>query len=247
MRKISTLPWVAITVLALLSPCRAVWAGLFDGPIDFSIGPYRGQQFSYFESYNYFGVSNEAAYPYWSNRTWPYFWESPYTWGNGSRYPSLIPGRRPGFYNPINPAYLTPPRAPGYTREMAQNVKLPPMDQENGLAAILDVKMPCFGELWVDDFPTEQLGTDRLFRSPPLEKGSEYIYVVKARWLDGEGKPVEQTQQVRVHSGERILVVFPKPVPSLRPAPSPVKPQSYSPSPKMDRPPAPQVGERKDG
>ena len=220
MRKIRTLSGMTIAMLALLSSNGSVWAGLFDGPVDFSIGPYRGQQRSYFESYNYFGVSNDSAYPYWSNGTWPYFWESPYTWGSGSRYPSLL-GGRPGFYNPINPAYLTPPRAPGYTRESAQNVKLPPMNLENGLAAVIDVKMPCFGELWVDDFQTEQLGTDRLFRTPPLEKGSEYIYVVKARWLDGQGKLIEQSQPVRVHSGERILVVFPKPAPPLAPASEP--------------------------
>jgi uncharacterized protein (TIGR03000 family) len=218
MRKIRTLLRGTIATLGLLFSSEAIRAGLFDTPPDFSIGPYRGQVRSYFESYNYFGVSDDSAYPYWSNGTWPYFWESPYTWGSGSRYPSLL-GRRPGLYNPINPAYMTPPLAPGYTKEMAQNVKLPPMNLENGLAAVIDVKMPCFGELWVDDSPTEQLGTDRLFRSPPLQKGCEYIYVVKARWLDGQGKPVEQTQPVRVHSGERILVVFPKPTPPPPPAP----------------------------
>jgi uncharacterized protein (TIGR03000 family) len=218
MRKKPTLPQVTLATLTLLSACGAASAGLFDQPRDFSIGPYRGTQFSYFESYNYYGVSNESAYPYWSNNIWPYFWVSPYMQGSGSYYPSIF-GRRPGFYNPINPAYLTPPRAPGYTKESAQNVKLPPMDQENGLAALIDVKMPCFGELWVDDFPTEQLGTDRLFRSPPLAKGSEYIYIVKARWLDSEGKTIEQTQPVRVHCGERVLVVFPKPVPPAASSP----------------------------
>src|SRR5579875_4099646 len=128
MRLLQTLPRVTIAALALLSSSGAAWAGLFDRPIDFTIGPYRGQQRSYFESYNYFGVSSDTAYPYWSWGTWPYFWESPYTWGTGSRYPSLLPGRRPGYYNPINPAYLTPPRAPGYTKASAQDVKLPPMN-----------------------------------------------------------------------------------------------------------------------
>lgn len=222
MRKIATLSRAMVVALTLLSPCGIATAGLFDRPRDFTLGPVRTQQFSYFESYNYFGVSNEAAYPYWSNRYLGSFWTSPYTWGTGSRYPSII-GRQPGFYNPINPAYLIPPRAPGYTKEMADNVKLPPMDKENGLAAVIDVKMPCFGELWVDDFPTQQLGTDRLFRSPPLIKGSEYIYVVKARWLDGNGKQVEQSQPVRVHCGERIQVVFPKPAAPPAP-PSELKP-----------------------
>jgi uncharacterized protein (TIGR03000 family) len=205
--------------LGLLFSCGAASAGIFGGPIDYSVGPYRGgQQWSYFESYHYNGVSNVDAYPYWANSISPDYWQSPYTWGSGSRYPSL-PWGRGGYYNPINPAYLTPPRAPGYTKEMARDVVLPRMDQEPGLAAIIDIKMPYFGELWVDGFATEQLGTDRLFRSPPLAKGSEYIYDVKARWIDNEGKPIEQTQQVRVHSGERVLVVFPKLAAPLPPSP----------------------------
>jgi uncharacterized protein (TIGR03000 family) len=213
MRKIRISPLATLTAPALLLFSSAASAGLFSGPWDFSLGPYRGgEPWSYFEAYNYFGVSSTAAYPYWANGIFPYYWESPYTWGSGSRYPSLFGyPRRPGFYNPINPAYLTPPRAPGYTKESARNVVLPPMSQVTGLAALIDVKMPCFGELWVDGVPMEQLGTDRLFRSPPLEKGYEFVYTVKARWLDSEGRPVQQTQEVRVRSGQRVLLIFPKP------------------------------------
>jgi uncharacterized protein (TIGR03000 family) len=212
MRKLPIVPLATIGVLALSLFASAASAGLIRGPYDYSIGPYRGgQPWSYFEAYNYFGVSNVSAYPYWATGVYGYYWESPYTWGSGSRYPSLIRRPyRPGFYNPINPAYLTPPRAPGYTKESARDVVLPPMNEVTGLAAVIDIKMPCYGDLWVDGVPTEQLGTDRLFRSPPLEKGGEYIYVLKARWLDGAGKMVEQTQDVRVHCGERVLVVFPK-------------------------------------
>jgi uncharacterized protein (TIGR03000 family) len=220
MSKIRTFQPVLMGALALLlSSTVPAFAGLFQGPYDFSLGPYRGgQPWSFNEAYGYFGVTNISAYPYWA--LYNYYWESPYTWGSGSRYPSIFGyPRRPGFYNPINPAYLTPPRAPGYTKAYAQDVMLPPMNQVTGLAALIDIKMPCYGELWVDGVPMEQLGTDRLFRSPPLEKGSEYVYTVKARWLDCEGKPVEQTQDVRVHSGERVLLIFPKP-----PVPAPPQP-----------------------
>ena len=207
MRKIRAVSLVTIASLALLFSCRAVSAGLIRGPYDYSIAPYRGgQQWSYFESYNYFGVSNPSAYPYWANGIFPYYWASPFTWGSGSRYPS-VPWGRGGYYNPINPAYLTPPRAPGYTKESARDVVLPNMNQEPGLAAVLDIKMPCFGELWVDGFSTEQLGTDRLFRSPPLAPGSEYVYEVKARWTQN-GKPVTRTKTVRVRPGQRALVDF---------------------------------------
>lgn len=220
MRKIRTFPLLTVAALALLlSSSGPSLAGLIRGPYDYSLGPFRGSQnWSYFESYNYFGVASVTTYPYWANGVYPYYWESPFTWGSGSRYPSIF-GRpyRPGFYNPINPAYLTPPRAPGYTKESARDVVLPPMNQVTGLSAVLDIKMPCFGDLWVDGVPTEQLGTDRLFRSPPLDKGGEYIYVLRARWLDGNGKMIEQTQQVRVHCGERVQVIFPMPEAPAKP------------------------------
>lgn len=212
MRPLQTLPLLTVGSFVLLLSCGTAPAGLIRGPFNYSIGPYRGQQWSYFESYNYFGVNNVQQTPYWAmGAVWPDYWNSPYLWGSGSRYSSLF-GRRPGFYNPINPAYLTPPLAPGYTKESARDVMLPPrMNLEPGLAAVIDIKMPCFGELWVDGIATEQLGTDRLFRTPPLDRG-DYVYHLKARWLDCEGKPVEQTQQIRIHSGQRVRVMFPKPI-----------------------------------
>ena len=220
MRKIPTLPLALFGAgLLFLSSSDAASAGFIRGPYNYSIAPYRGgEPWSYFESYNYFGVSNVTAYPYWAmGAVFPSYWVSPYTWGSGSQYPSRFGPYRPGYYNGINPAYLTPPLAPGYTKESAQNVVLPALNQMSGLAAVIDVKMPCFGDLWVDGVRTEQLGTDRLYRSPPLQKGAEYVYVLKARWLDGEGKPVEQTREVRVHCGERVLVAFPKPMAPIQP------------------------------
>ena len=208
MRKMPSLSLGTAALAVLMISTTDASAGLIRGPFDYSIGPYRGSHgWSYNESYGYFGVPSTSTYPYYA--FFPYTLYTPY--GYGLRY------NRFGFYGDglygLNPAYLTPPRAPGYTKEMARNVVLPPMNQLNGLAAVIDIKMPCFGELWVDGVPTEQLGTDRLFRSPPLEKGGEYVYVLRARWLDGNGKVVDQTQEVRLHCGERMQVVFPKPAP----------------------------------
>lgn len=202
----------------ILAMTSGATAGVFRGPYDFSLGPYRGtHSWSYNESYGYFGVPNTAVYPYYA--FFPYTPFTGYGWGLPYRYGYL--GNRLGFYGDgiygRNPAYLTPPRAPGYTKESARDVVLPPLNLINGLAAVIDVKMPCYGELWVDGVPTEQLGTDRLFRSPPLQKGGEYVYVLRARWAEGDGKTFEQTQQVRVHGGDRVVVVFPKPVPPAQP------------------------------
>lgn len=206
MRKTPSLSLVTAGALALLlTSLNHASAGLIRGPFDYSIGPYRGGQgWSYNESYGYFGVPSTSTYPYYA--FFPYTLYTPYGYG--------LRNNRWGYYGDgrygLNPAYLTPPRAPGYTKEIAHNVVVPPMNQMTGLAAVIDIKMPCYGELWVDGMPTEQLGTDRLFRSPPLEKGGEYVYVLRARWLDNNSKIIEQTQEVRVHCGERMQVVFPK-------------------------------------
>lgn len=220
MRTFRRLPLCAAVALALaLTATNPAAAGVIRGPYDFSIGPYRGSHtWSYNETYGYFGVSNTAVYPYYA--FFPYTAFTGYGYGLPYGY-NFLGNRVGGYYGTgiygRNPAYFTPPRAPGYTKEGARDVVMPPLNQINGLAAVIDVKMPCYGELWVDGVPTEQLGTDRLFRSPPLDKRGEYVYVLRARWIDGDGKTVEQTQEVRVHCGERVPVIFPKPVPAAQP------------------------------
>ena len=215
MRRMRCLSFVTTGVLALvLTPANGVRAGVFRGPYDFSVGPYRGGQgWSYNEFYGYFGVNWTTEYPYYA--FFPYTIYTPFGYG--------LRNDRFGYYGDgiygKNPGYLMPPRPPGYLQYMraaAKDVVLPPMNQVNWLAAVIEVKMPCYGDLWVDGVPTEQLGTDRLFTSPPLEKGGEYVYVLRARWLEN-GKTIEQTQDVRVHSGDRVQVFFPKPAAPTQP------------------------------
>jgi uncharacterized protein (TIGR03000 family) len=215
MRKTRSFSFVTAGVLTLvLTQANSAFAGVFRGPYDFSVGPYRGGEgWSYNQSYGYFGVSSTSVYPYYA--FYPYTIYTPYGYG--------LRNNRWGYYGNgiygMNPAYLFPPRPPGYLQDMkarAKDVVLPPMNQMNWLAAVIEVKMPCYGDLWVDGVATEQLGTDRLFTSPPLEKGGEYVYVLRARWLEN-GQMIEQTQDVRVHSGDRVQVVFPKPASQVQP------------------------------
>ena len=52
-------------LVVLLVQVSAASAGVFRGPYDFSVGPYRGGQgWSYAESYGYFGVPSTSEYPY---------------------------------------------------------------------------------------------------------------------------------------------------------------------------------------
>jgi uncharacterized protein (TIGR03000 family) len=74
-------------------------------------------------------------------------------------------------------------------------------------SAKLDVRVPADAVVWVEGQKTAQTGADRVYVSPPLEPGKEYLYDVKARWERG-GKPVERTRTVRVRAGQRVPVEF---------------------------------------
>jgi uncharacterized protein (TIGR03000 family) len=76
--------------------------------------------------------------------------------------------------------------------------------------ARVDVLLPADAELWFEGQRTSQTGSDRVFHTPPLEKGRGYHYDVRARWTE-DGKTIEQSQSVPVSAGARARVVFPKP------------------------------------
>jgi uncharacterized protein (TIGR03000 family) len=78
--------------------------------------------------------------------------------------------------------------------------------------ARVDVSLPAGAELWFDGHKTGQEGGDRVFHTPPLEKGRGYHYQVRARWTE-DGKTMDQSQNVPVTAGVRVRVVFPRPRP----------------------------------
>jgi uncharacterized protein (TIGR03000 family) len=61
--------------------------------------------------------------------------------------------------------------------------------------------------VWVDDSPTQQRGTNRLFVSPPIEHDRACSYVVRASWMDN-GREVKQERTVAVHPGQLAMVNF---------------------------------------
>jgi uncharacterized protein (TIGR03000 family) len=83
---------------------------------------------------------------------------------------------------------------------------------DNAAPASVIVRVPADAQLWFDGVPVTQVGTQRVFASPPLQPGTTYTYQIRARWTS-DGHPVEQTQQVLVRSGERVTVDFPAPSP----------------------------------
>jgi uncharacterized protein (TIGR03000 family) len=75
------------------------------------------------------------------------------------------------------------------------------------VAASLEVHVPAEAEIWFDGARTQQSGAVRVFVSPPLPAGKEYVYEVQARWKQ-DGRDVVQRQEVAVRAGQRVRVDF---------------------------------------
>ena len=71
------------------------------------------------------------------------------------------------------------------------------------------VEVPANAELYLEGVKTRQTGTSRVFVSPPLTSGRQYVYEVRARWMEN-GQPVEQTRSLTVAAGQRFTIHFPE-------------------------------------
>ena len=76
--------------------------------------------------------------------------------------------------------------------------------------ASIEIRVPADAALWFDGYKSNQVGPVRKFSTPPLKRGQNYAYDIRARWTVN-GAPVEQTRTVVVQPGERVRVEFPAP------------------------------------
>ncbi len=127
----------------------------------------------------YYGGRYYSPYYYGYNR--PYY--APYYYG----------------YDYSTPDYYYPD-AP----EIRQSFYSGPAEQN----ATVAVTVPTAdAQVWFDNAPTTQRGTQRTFHSPPLQSGSNYTYTIKARWTEN-GQAVEQQRQVQVQPSQTVSVDF---------------------------------------
>lgn len=127
-----------------------------------------------------------------------------YGWAN---YPGPVPGPLPA--SQFNFIAITPPkRLPPTAPPPAPPDHSVPRSTTSDKAAYLTVELPADAEVWLEGVKTQQTGVSRLYISPPLSLGNQYAYTIRARWKD-EGREVEQSQEVTVHAGVRLIIRFP--------------------------------------
>jgi len=87
-----------------------------------------------------------------------------------------------------------------------------PSGVANGSApATIVVSLPAGATLTIDDTPTSSTSASRVFQTPPLERGYEYYYQLKAEAMR-DGQKVQVTNRITVRAGEATSVRLEFPV-----------------------------------
>jgi uncharacterized protein (TIGR03000 family) len=78
-----------------------------------------------------------------------------------------------------------------------------------GTSARLELRVPEAAEVWFGEVRAVQTGALRVFESPPLAPGKEYVYEVRVVWQVG-GREVAESREVTVRAGEQVADSFPR-------------------------------------
>lgn len=74
-------------------------------------------------------------------------------------------------------------------------------------AATLIVALPAEARLTIDDQPTTATAARRVFVSPPLQPGRDYVYTLRAE-VTRDGQPVSAERTVTVRAGQETSVTI---------------------------------------
>ena len=66
---------------------------------------------------------------------------------------------------------------------------------------------PTYVEISFEGSKTAQIGSSRLYVTPPLVQGENYTYTIRVTWAEIGGE-VTQTRKVPVRAGDRLSIVF---------------------------------------
>src|SRR5262249_12889669 len=85
--------------------------------------------------------------------------------------------------------------------------KVMPKKTEGPAPATIIVSLPADARLLIDGNTTTSTSARRIFTSPSLQPGADYVYTLRAEMIRN-GQTVVQTQQVTVRAGEESTVGF---------------------------------------
>ncbi len=83
-----------------------------------------------------------------------------------------------------------------------------PSDAPEEQVAYVHVRVsPPHAEISFEGSKTSQIGTSRLYMSPPLVQGQNYTYDIRVSWNDN-GQVVTKERKIMIRAGDRLSVAF---------------------------------------
>ena len=147
-----------------------------------------------------------------------------YWWYNGPSYYDWYFYHSPRYSYLASPSYNGPMlnQTYGDTNPPTATLRTGPRVRNNGAAssspdygALVDrsqirlvIRVPDENaRVWLEDTPTQQRGTERVFLSPSLDPGQPYVYTVRASWMEN-GVEVNRVKKTRVEPGRQFVISF---------------------------------------
>jgi uncharacterized protein (TIGR03000 family) len=126
-----------------------------------------------------------------------YFYQRNYQTNTGPMFPFASSIDAPETYG----AYT---QGPGFF----YSTRVAPASAPEEQVAYVHVRVsPPHAEISFEGSKTAQIGSSRLYVSPPLVQGENYTYTIRVSWKENGGQ-VTQTRKVPVRAGDRLSVVF---------------------------------------
>jgi uncharacterized protein (TIGR03000 family) len=160
--------------------------------------------------------------PHWPSRSWymtynagPGGYRVFYPRGNGDSYyyshrtgiqdwvkvEPVPPEDRSDWQFPRDGTRTRHARLPGEEMTQAEPGRL-----QDPRTALIEVRVPVAGaEVWIENKSSNQKGTVQRFLSPSLASGKDYVYTIRARWMEG-GQPIERERRVTARAGATVVV-----------------------------------------
>jgi uncharacterized protein (TIGR03000 family) len=104
--------------------------------------------------------------------------------------------------------YAVAPAAPQRTGGYAPTVTGTRRTEAVDTVARIELRVPAGAEVWLDGVPTRQTGDLRLFVSPPLTPGKEYVYALRVTWSEGEAQKAE-SRDLTIRAGDLLSATVP--------------------------------------
>ncbi|MFN4258166.1 MAG: TIGR03000 domain-containing protein [Gemmataceae bacterium] len=105
-------------------------------------------------------------------------------------------------YSVTVPVYTTPATPPAEMIPAPKPVEPAP----NGSARLI-INVPEDAKLYIDDHEMKTPAGQRVFRTPQLEAGQTYYYIVRAE-VERDGQTISDSKRVLVRAGETVTTAF---------------------------------------